>query len=568
MDGKAFSNLQPFVIHDVSTDSVRESYAKWKRNFGFCVTAAKVTDSTEKRDLFLALSGVEMQDVVHNIPGALVTKTNEIDPYETLIKKLDEYFAPQRHSILERHLFWKLKQSADETDDKFLLRLTSEASKCNFGKNESESREIAVMDKFLSCVSSNVKERLLQESDLNLMEMTRKVKAYQASKAAVEAMGSQGQRQFPSTSTNINAMRYRTRRRCSRCGRDEHKQNESCPAEGMNCSKCGLRNHFAVCCRTRPENFSKYGRKRSQNVALGASRSEGLPYKRSKIFSIDDEEVDQNVDDQEGPTNYIRFLGEGDEMMLVSIGNVMIEMLVDSGSKYNIIDGSTYEYLKMNNDKFEKRLKQADRVFSGYAQKQRLHVKGKFSAKIVISDKGRELTTIADFYVIPQGHQPLLGRDTAQTLGVLVIGMPSERINNVELQDESNFSVFPHVKGVKLCIPIRSGVRPVSQPVRRVPVAIQGRVEQMLIKLEQMDIIEEVIQPSEWCSALVVVPKDDGEVRLCVDLRMVNKAVMRQQHPLPTLEDYRAAMSGATVYSKLDFRMFYHQIMLHEDSRS
>lgn len=81
----------------------------------------------------------------------------------------------------------------------------------------------------------------------------------------------------------------------------------------------------------------------------------------------------------------------------------------------------------------------------------------------------------------------------------------------------------------------------------------------MLSKLEQMDIIEEVHEPSEWCSALVIVPKDDGEVRLCVDLRLVNKTVMRQLHPLPTLEDYRAEMAGATGYSKLDFRMFYHQ---------
>lgn len=49
---------------------------------------------------------------------------------------------------------------------------------------------------------------------------------------------------------------------------------------------------------------------------------------------------------------------------------------------------------------------------------------------------------------------------------------------------------------------------------------------------------------------------------------MLNRAVIRQLHPLPTLEDYRAAMSGAIVFSKLDFKMFYHQILIHEESRS
>lgn len=215
MDSKAFSNLQPFTVQDQALDSMREAYGKWKRNFEFCVTAAKVVDATEKRDLLLALGGVELQDVVHNLPGAIVKVSDTVDPYVTLIDKLDEYFAPQRHSILDRHLFWKLKQDSDELNDTFLLRLTTEAAKCNFGKTEGEAREIAIMDKFLSCVSPNIKEKLLQEPDLTLTEMTRKVKAYQASKAAVDAMGYHGQREFPPFSASVSAISYGNRK-CNR----------------------------------------------------------------------------------------------------------------------------------------------------------------------------------------------------------------------------------------------------------------------------------------------------------------------------------------------------------------
>lgn len=558
---KAFSNLQPFNVQDHSADSMREAYEKWKRNFEYCVMASKVVDATEKRNLLMALGGIDMQDVVQKLPGAIVEASDTIDPYKVLIEKLDEYFAPKRHSILERHLFWNLKQDPEEANDRFLLRLTTEAARCDFGKTAEEAREVAIIDKFLSCVVPNVKEKLLQESDLTLTEMTRKVKAYQASKATVDAMGPSRQREFPAFNSSVNAVGY-SNHKCNRCGRDEHKRNEKCIAEGQNCSKCGLRNHFAVCCRTRPENYSKFSRKRSYKAPIGRSNSEGT-YKKSRVSAISD-----NNNDEEEEINFISLLGEKDDMVWARIGGVMIEMLVDSGSRFNIIDGTTYKYLTRNDVRFETEMKPSDRKFSAYAQDGSLKVTGRFKSQIVISDGDRKLKTIADFYVIPEGHQPLLGRETAKILGVLFIGLPSHRVNDVESSVEEVVSAFPHVKGVKLRIPVKSGMKPVSQPVRRVPVAIKARVDETLTKLEKMDIIEEVHKPSEWCSALVIVPKDDGEVRLCVDLRMVNQVVMRQVHPLPTLEDYRAAMSGATVYTKLDFKMFYHQIMLHEDSRS
>lgn len=48
-------------------------------------------------------------------------------------------------------------------------------------------------------------------------------------------------------------------------------------------------------------------------------------YKRSKISSINDK-ID-GEDDDSGPTNYIAFLGEEDELIWATVGNVMIEMI-------------------------------------------------------------------------------------------------------------------------------------------------------------------------------------------------------------------------------------------------
>ena len=69
------------------------------------------------------------------------------------------------------------------------------------------------------------------------------------------------------------------------------------------------------------------------------------------------------------------------------------------------------------------------------------------------------------------------------------------------------------------------------------------------------------------CSPLVVIPKKDGDVRLCVEMRMPNKAIQRERHPMPTVDDLIHKLDGATVFTKLDLRAGYHQLSLAEKSR-
>ena len=63
-------------------------------------------------------------------------------------------------------------------------------------------------------------------------------------------------------------------------------------------------------------------------------------------------------------------------------------------------------------------------------------------------------------------------------------------------------------------------MKPVAEPVRRIPCGLRKKVDEKLEELLQADIIEEVLEgPSGWISPLVVVPKSDGYVRICVDMR-------------------------------------------------
>lgn len=42
----------------------------------------------------------------------------------------------------------------------------------------------------------------------------------------------------------------------------------------------------------------------------------------------------------------------------------------------------------------------------------------------------------------------------------------------------------------------------------------------------------------------------DGDIRLCVDMRRTNEAIMRERHPIPTIDEITQGMNGSSVFSK------------------
>ncbi|GFO01889.1 transposon ty3-g Gag-Pol polyprotein, partial [Plakobranchus ocellatus] len=88
-----------------------------------------------------------------------------------------------------------------------------------------------------------------------------------------------------------------------------------------------------------------------------------------------------------------------------------------------------------------------------------------------------------------------------------------------------------------------------------------------LKRLEEQDIIEEVEGPTPWMSPIVIVPKKSGGVRLCVDMREANKAIKRERHPMPTIEDMINDLNCSTVFSRIDLQQAFYQLELNEESR-
>ena len=60
------------------------------------------------------------------------------------------------------------------------------------------------------------------------------------------------------------------------------------------------------------------------------------------------------------------------------------------------------------------------------------------------------------------------------------------------------------------------------------------------------------IEHTSWVSPIVVVPKKNGKLRLCVNLKKVNAATIRDNYPLPIAEHVLERVAGKKAFSFLD----------------
>ena len=124
-------------------------------------------------------------------------------------------------------------------------------------------------------------------------------------------------------------------------------------------------------------------------------------------------------------------------------------------------------------------------------------------------------TVEADFVVIDGDGRTLLSRDTAEKLNLLRIG-PIHSVNSVEVEttDQDIRDKYQELltgvgllKGYELKLNSDTSVKPVAQPVRRIPFGVREKVEKKLDELLTCGIIEEVPEgPTSWSHRLLLYP--------------------------------------------------------------
>jgi len=98
---------------------------------------------------------------------------------------------------------------------------------------------------------------------------------------------------------------------------------------------------------------------------------------------------------------------------------------------------------------------------------------------------------------------------------------------------------------------------------RRMSFAEKAQLEDITNDLLTRGIIKPSISP--YCARVVLVNKQNGQKRMCVDLRPLNQRISAQKYPFPIIEDQIDQLHGKRVFTKLDLKDGFHQIDIHPD---
>lgn len=554
--------VPPFRCNQIETNKLAKEWRSWKESLECYFAAYGITEQQVMKAKLLHLGGPALQTVFKNLKDRDHMPVVSLVPkwYDVAIEKLDAFFEPRHQTISERRKLRQLKQKSGERFADYMIRLKQQASDCGFDRYGQEIgtilTEIYLTDAVVEgCISNEVRRRILLKDlpfaeiealGISLEGVDQQIEEINTNEPPqkIYRVGQSKQDRFTKTKNiplNFKSVRDKA---CYNCGRIGHvAASQACPARGKQCRNCQIFGHFERLCR-----------KQKQAPLSGHENKQIRVVEDKQTISNDGGKINDTI--EQDKIYYAFYSGNESNVVPCVIGGVKLEMLVDSGADANLISNVSWSKLKEERVQVMSSSKGSTRILKAYGSNEPLKVLGSFVAEIEVG----KCRTQAEFLVVENGQRCLLGDTTAKQLGILKVGL---NINKVD----ASVAPFTTIKGIKAFIHVDPDIAPVFQPMRRLPLPLETAVNRKLDQLLQRDIIEPKTGPTSWVSPLVVVGKANGEVRLCLDLRRVNEAVLREHNPMPVVDDHIARLGRGTIWSKLDIKEAFLQIELADESK-
>ena len=164
---------------------------------------------------------------------------------------------------------------------------------------------------------------------------------------------------------------------------------------------------------------------------------------------------------------------------------------------------------------------------------------------------------------------PFLGLTSCIELDLVRrVGNISEEEGTKWIKDYDDvFQSIGEIKGEPYNIKLKSKYKPDIAPCRGIAFGLMEKLKVELKRMGNGDIIEKADNESpEFVSPILIKQKSDEGIRVCIDPQALNNAIERDPKNLPTFEEITANMSESNIFSTLDAKSGFHQIVLSSES--
>lgn len=583
----ATSHLPPPPSLEIHDANAAEKWKKFELAWRNYALATELSEKDEKIQVatLLTVIGEEAREVYSTFTDW--ARAGDKEKIEPVLTKFATYCKPQQNVPFERYRFNRRVQEPGESYDQYRTALRKLAEGCSF---DTITPEELLRDRLVFGIrDAKVRRQLLRETNLTLKKTdeicrtsestaeqmkvveenpeTKQVNAVNhPSKREPRASGERNGFRFQSAQKDNNA----AAKECGNCGKaHDLKRRESCPAFRRRCAKCGKYNHFAAMCM----GGAWADRNKISQTARVVDLEETEDTECDEIYCISDIAAIQ-LDDSQLVT------------LKLKSGN-FLRFQPDTGAQCNVIP--VHLYKKATKDVTLEHVKQYQTAIVAYGGSKipvvgevQIHVcrgdyQGFLDCKLVDSTEIRPLLgrkACIEMKIIKYMDNDELRKPNTGSFPVYTLDSTKGEVTNQSpLSKEDLLRKYPKVFRENVGqmegeyrIRIDSEADPVQNAPRRVPVALRDKLKETLDDLQQQDIITAVTTPTAWINSMVVVPKANGKLRICLDPKDLNRAILREHYPLPTIEDVATRLHGAKVFTKLDVRSGFWHVVLDEKS--
>ena len=171
---------------------------------------------------------------------------------------------------------------------------------------------------------------------------------------------------------------------------------------------------------------------------------------------------------------------------------------------------------------------------------------------------------ITDLYtlILLQIYRPLLSRQVSQSLKLInkidAINKKDYRTDIVE-HCPKLFKGLGEIEG-EYEMKLNENSKPFALTVpRKVPLPRLSKTKQEIDRMLKIGVIRIVNEPTDWCAPMVVLPKQNGQMRICVDFTKLIANIKREVHQLPSVEFTLGKLENSKIFSKLDTNSAFWQ---------